>query len=118
MARKKIKKYQVFWVITAVVSLWLLIIVILKVRHVWNEPEKALKEERRHHLSTESISTPSISAVSASTSLNLKNIKDGNFTEKAQWPKVPDQRKVLVPVDNGEEKSVKKDPAKSYYGEQ
>ncbi len=116
MARKKIKKYQVFWAITGVIALIAFLIVVSKVWSVTHHPEEALREERRHRMS-ENSSAPSVGDAANDTAHNFNNIKEGKFLEKAKWPKVPERRRVLVPVNNGDEKAETRDAAKSYYNE-
>jgi len=115
MARHKIKKFQVFWSITGIITVWVLVWVFLKVWHVASEPEKALKEEQRHRPIR--YSGTIIDDTVKDTISNLSNIKDGKFTERAKFPRPPEKRAVIVPAHNGEERAGIKEPTKSYYGD-
>src|ERR1039457_889674 len=116
MARKTIKKYQVFWTITGCVCLWILLLVVFKIWHIVHEPEKAIKEERRHHTSN-NLPEPFFGTVSGVVT-NLNNIKEGKFTEKAQWPKITERKMAVVPMDKGDEKSSLKESGGAYYEDQ
>lgn len=116
MARKRIKKHEIFWGITGLCFVWLLVIVGIKVWHIAHEPDQAIKEEQRHRVSVKQ-NSPTVDDAVKDTAYNLNNIKEGKFTEKAKWPKPPERKTVLVPVNNGDEKPPQKDVTNSYYGD-
>lgn len=114
MARKKIKKYQVFWSITALCCLWLLTIVSIKIWRIAHEPERAIKEEQRHRRSVER-NLPTMDDAVKDMAYNLKNLKEGKFAEKAKIPRPTERKPLVLPVNNGDEKLAPKDPTNSYY---
>lgn len=117
MARRaKIRRHHVFWTITGIILVYLFCLTCYKVWRVEREPAKVLREEeKRKRYST--TNGPSVKDAVDDSAHNMKNIKEGNFLAPAKWPKAPEKRTMLVPVDNGYEKGEQKETTNTYYGD-